>query len=72
MTKAQYLKALKKLGLTPAGKATAKALGLSVRQCIRLAQEDSKISPTVSRLLEMYLKFGLPETQNAVLACFDP
>lgn len=37
MTTEQYLRALKKLGLTPAAKATAEQLGLSLRQCQRIA-----------------------------------
>ena len=37
MTQKQYLDALKKLGLSPAGQSTAAALGLSVRHCQRIA-----------------------------------
>ena len=60
MTKAQYLKALKKLGLTIASKETAKRLGLSVRQCQRIAHGEADVPAYVSLLLEMYLKQGLP------------
>lgn len=51
MTKQDYLKSLKKLGLTPASKETAKTLGLSLRQCQRLASGQNNISKTVSNLL---------------------
>jgi hypothetical protein len=40
MTTKQYLAALKKLGLTRAGKATAETLGLTLRQCQRYAAGD--------------------------------
>lgn len=61
MTTKQYLAALKKLGLTPSGKATAAALGLTLRQCQRLAAGDQKVSATVALLLAMYLRHGLTE-----------
>jgi hypothetical protein len=61
MTTNQYLAALKKLGLTPAARATADALGLSVRQCQRLASGEQAIPETVAKLLRMYLDHGLPE-----------
>lgn len=64
MTKTQYLDALKKLDLTPAGKATAQALGLSVRQCQRIASGDSRVPQTVSRLLQMLLRYGIPKRWN--------
>lgn len=60
MTIKQYLAALKKLGLTPAGQATAEALGLTVRQCQRIASGENEISGTIAKLLAMYLKHGLP------------
>ena len=59
MTTEQYLAALKKLGLTPASKATAKALGLSLRQCQRIAA-GAKPSDMLSHLIAMYLRFGIP------------
>jgi hypothetical protein len=59
MTTKQYLAALKKLGLTPSGKATAAALGLTVRQCQRYAAGQA-IPQTVALLLRMYLAHGLP------------
>ena len=61
MTKTQYLQALKKLDLTPAGKATAEALGLSLRQCQRLASGDSPVPETVAKLLRMMVRHGRPE-----------
>ena len=60
MTNKQYLDALKKLGLTPSGKATARALGLSLRQCQRIAAGDCEVPETVALLLRMYLKHGIP------------
>lgn len=59
MNTKQYLAALKKLDLTPASKKTAEKLGLSVRQCQRLAAGDQAIPETIAHLLAMYLKFGL-------------
>jgi hypothetical protein len=52
MTTKQYLAALKKLGLQPQAKATAEALGLSVRQLARLAA-GAPISGTLARLLDV-------------------
>lgn len=56
MTKTQYLAALKKLDLTPSGKATAEALGISLRQCQRIAAGKAAIPPTIERLLRQLLK----------------
>lgn len=53
MTQKQYLAALKKLGLTTASKTTADTLGLSVRQCQRLANGDAPIPGPVERLLDL-------------------
>jgi hypothetical protein len=61
MTTKQYLAALQKLGLTRAGNATAAALGVSVRQCLRYAH-GGNVSPTVVLLLAMYLRHGLPSS----------
>ncbi len=52
MTTHQYLAALKKLGLTPAGKATAEALGLSLRQCQRIAA-GARVPEPVAKLLDL-------------------
>lgn len=59
MTQKQYLAALAKLGLTPSGKRTAELLGLSLRQCQRLAA-GGNVSATVALLLRMYERHGLP------------
>ena len=59
MTTLQYLKALKRLDLTPAGKATAAALGWTVRQCQRYAAGQA-VPQTVALLLRMYLAHGIP------------
>lgn len=60
MTTKQYLAALKKLDLTPAGQATAKALGLSLRQCQRISA-GAPVPEPVALLLAMYLTHGIPE-----------
>lgn len=60
MTKLQYLAALKKLGLTPASKATAAALGVGLRTAQGYA-EGRPIPKPVALLLAMYLKHGLPQ-----------
>lgn len=61
MTKAQYRRALKQLGLTIAGKRTAKALGISPRQSQRYAAGEP-ISETVALLVRAYLRLGkLPD-----------
>lgn len=60
MTTKQYLAALKRLDLTPAGKATAAALGLSLRQCQRIAAGESPVPTTVALLLAMYERHRLP------------
>lgn len=61
MTTRQYLNALKKLDLPPHGLTTAEVLGLSRRQCQRIAAGDSPVPGTVERLLAMYLEHGLPD-----------
>lgn len=61
MTAKQYLAALKSLGLTPASKATAAALGLSLRQCQRIAAGDCDVPGPVDKLLRMYLRHGLTD-----------
>lgn len=61
MTVEQYLKALRRLRLTPAGKPTAQALGLSIRQLMRISSGESKVPEPVAILLRMYLRHGLPE-----------
>lgn len=61
-TQKQYLAALRKLGLTTASKATAAALGLSLRQCQRIANDASTAVPgPIGRLLAMYMAHGLPQ-----------
>lgn len=64
MTTRQYLKVLDTLGLTVAGKQTAKALGLGLRHCQRIAAGDVRVPPPVELLLGMYLKHGLDETND--------
>ena len=59
MSTTEYLNALQQLGLTRAGKQTAAALGLGIRQLIRLAQ-GAPVNDTVALLLKCYLQHGLP------------
>ena len=58
MITSEYLAALRKLRLHPAGKATSDALGLSVRHCQRIAA-GAPVPATLVLLLRMYL--GIPE-----------
>ena len=58
MTKTQYRKALEELKLTPYS--AAPALGISLRQSHRYASGEQPIKETVARLLEAYLRHGLP------------
>lgn len=55
MTTQQYLTALKKLGLTPASKITATALGYSVRNLQRFAA-GAPVSARLALLLESLLE----------------
>jgi hypothetical protein len=55
MTRLEYLAALRKLGLTPHGQATARALGLSLRQCQRIAAGVSPVPNPVAKLLRLAL-----------------
>lgn len=55
MTTHQYLAALKKLGLTRAGKATAETLGLTLRQCQRYAAGDPVPEP-IAKLLRLMIE----------------
>jgi len=71
MTTKQYLSALRKLGLTPAGKATATALGLSLRQCQRIAA-GAKIPKPVYLLLSMYLKHGFISSHSSKASLVRP
>lgn len=64
MTNRQYLAALKRLNLTPSGKATAAALGLSLRQCQRIGAGQAPVPQTLALLLGMYLDHGRPETDD--------
>jgi hypothetical protein len=55
MTTKQYLAALKKLGLTPASKATAAALGVSLRQAQYYAA-GKPIPETIAIILQLRLE----------------
>src|SRR5688572_20642833 len=55
MTTKQYLAALAKLGLTPHAKLTAQSLGLSLRQCQRIAAGDSPVPETLAKLLRLMI-----------------
>ena len=63
MTTELYLKALKKLGLTPASRITAAYLGLSLRQCQRIAAGQARVPNYIALLLVMYLEHGLPSPE---------
>lgn len=51
MTTEDYLRMLKKLKLTPSGKATAEALGLSLRHCQRIAAGKAIVPEPIAKLL---------------------
>jgi hypothetical protein len=59
MTRLEYLAALRKLGLTPHGKATARALGLSLRQCQRIAAGVSPVPRPLGKLLTLALRLRM-------------
>lgn len=58
MTTAQYLKALKRLALTPAGKLTAKTLGVGLRALARYSA-GQKIPQPVANLLTVLVTFKI-------------
>jgi hypothetical protein len=59
MTTSEYLAALRALNLSPYGKATCEALGMSPRAIARMAAGGT-VTTTVALLLRMYLRHGLP------------
>ena len=61
MNHKQYLAALKRLGLSPTGKATQAALGVGKQPLLRLSSGKQAVSKTVALLLAMYLKHGIPD-----------
>jgi hypothetical protein len=61
MSESQFRGALKKLGLTVASQRTAAALGISIRQCQRLAVGEQPVPLPMERLLKMYVDHGLPD-----------
>jgi hypothetical protein len=56
MTTKQYLAALKRLNLTTAGKATAEALGLSLRHCQRIAAGETEVPVPTAIILNLMLE----------------
>ena len=64
MSAQAFRRALKKLGLTVASQQTSALLGLSIRQCQRLAVGEQPVPRPVELLLGMYLKHGLDETND--------
>jgi hypothetical protein len=56
MTPAAYRAALARLGLTPASKATAEALGVTVRSSQRYASGERAIPKPIENLLAEMLK----------------
>jgi hypothetical protein len=65
MTTIDYHKALAKLGVTHASKATAAALGLSVSQCIRIANGQCPVPEPVAKLLRLARKHGITAEELA-------
>ena len=61
MTTSQFRAALEKLGLRRAGKPTARALGLGVRQLQRVYHGDQGVPEPVAKLLRTYIKYGLDD-----------
>jgi hypothetical protein len=61
MSPSQFRAALKTLGLGVASQRTSKALGISIRQCQRLAVGEQPVPLPMERLLKMYLTHGLPD-----------
>jgi len=61
MTTEQYLKALKKLRLKPTSKDASAALGLSIRQLIRIANHQAPVPKILQILLKMYQRHGIPK-----------
>jgi hypothetical protein len=59
VTTKEYLTALRKLSLTPASQATARALGLSLRQCQRIAAGVSPVPGPLAKLLRLALSQGV-------------
>ena len=58
MSARKFRATLDQLGLTVASQRTAALLGLSIRQCQRLAANDQPVPKPVELLLGMYLKHG--------------
>ncbi len=68
MTTQDYLAALAELNLKPASKETARALGLSVRQCQKIAAGHARVPGPVVRLLAMYRYHGTHAVLSAMRA----
>ena len=58
MTATQYVKSLKKLGLTPYS--AGPFIGVARRTSMRYASGSQAIPETVAKLIECYLSHGLP------------
>jgi hypothetical protein len=56
MTPRQFVLALKKLGMTPASKRAAEALGNTVRGNQRYAAGERPVPATIARLLESLIE----------------
>jgi hypothetical protein len=63
MSARMFRNALEKLGLTVAGQRTAKALGIGIRNCQRLAVGERPVPRPIELLLQMYLTHGLPDEE---------
>lgn len=61
MNTAQYIAALKRLGLTPHSMRTAAALGMSRSGIQKIViRKTVRVPGPIERLLAMYVKHGLP------------
>ena len=55
----EYLRALKRLGLTVASKRTAEVLGIAVRQSMRYGSGEQPVSAPIAKLLRAMVKWKL-------------
>ena len=58
LTTKSYLAALKKLGLSHASKSTAAALGISLRQCQRIAAGETPVPAPVAIILRLMISLS--------------
>jgi len=61
MTKNQFLKAIAELGYTPHN--AHELLGIGRTTVFRIARGASRVPPIVQKLLDMYLRHGIPPSR---------